>query len=261
MADEEREERGVGDPRWSKNAMLGFLLGDVSWDTYKRKFMNVLIGFGRYLFQEIDSELKIDWARKEPLKTRWVMGKERRPDGTVRKKKRAWDDNLDSEKLKEERSDWKYNKEQYFKKRPHLFVFMLQSVNLSVDIELSAHPTYSKIRREDDTLALWMLFQEVTRGIAMNNSSLLKQYWESLRYIAGNNIVTFWVEYDSAWEQCDHAATSEESKIPDSTKAWQLTKAFGEANRRGLSFVCDSTRANHQLHQEYDHPGFARRRR
>jgi hypothetical protein len=63
MAEVEREERGDGDLRWSRDAMVGYHLGDVSWDTYKLKFMNVLIGFGRYLFQEIDTKLLIDWKR------------------------------------------------------------------------------------------------------------------------------------------------------------------------------------------------------
>ncbi|KAJ1422144.1 hypothetical protein B484DRAFT_399226 [Ochromonadaceae sp. CCMP2298] len=220
MGDEGRKDRDSGEPKWMRGTMIGFLLGDVSYDMFIRKFKNVLIGFGHWLFKEIDEGIAIDWKSREPLKKNRIRGETRRADGTVKKQWRDWDDALDLLRLTEDWAEWKRDKDYYFKKRPHLWVFMMQSVNEAVDTELCTHSTFEDLRRQENTLGLWVLFQEITKGVATNNASLLKQHWEGLRYVVGNSITGFWLAYDSGWEQCDHAAPNAEAKIPDSTKAW-----------------------------------------
>ncbi|KAJ1395612.1 hypothetical protein B484DRAFT_438972, partial [Ochromonadaceae sp. CCMP2298] len=117
-------------------------------------------------------------------------------------------------------------KEFYDKKKLALWPTIMSTLTSAVYSEVSAHKTFGELRREGNTLVLWLLLQEITRGLAQNNSSELKALWEAMRYVANMSITDFMLEFMSLIEQIDMATNSNCAKMSNSTKCYQLTKAF-----------------------------------
>jgi hypothetical protein len=61
----------------------------------------------------------------------------------------------------------------------------------------------------------------------MNNTTLMRQRWEALRYLLGNSFADFITRFNIYISQIDHASAGcNESKLSDSTKTYQLVVAF-----------------------------------
>jgi hypothetical protein len=121
---------------------------------------------------------------------------------------------------------WNATKEFYEKKKLALWPTIMSTLTSTVYSEVSAHKTFGELRREENTLGLWLLLQEITRGLSQNNSSALKAMWEAMRYVANTSITDFMLEFMSLIEQIDMATDSNGAKMSNSTKCYQLTKAF-----------------------------------
>ncbi|KAJ1419573.1 hypothetical protein B484DRAFT_466092 [Ochromonadaceae sp. CCMP2298] len=180
-----------GESRDSDRIMRGNKLGEVSHDMWKRKFLDISVKFGMENLLELETETQWAWEDDEPLEEDEVeVSVRNRTTKVISKSLKPWDEERDREPLQKR---WK---------------------------------TFGELRREGNTLGLWMLLQEITRGLAQNNSSELKALWEAMRYVAGTSITDFMLEFMSLIEQIDMATDSNGAKMTNSTKCYQLTKAF-----------------------------------
>jgi hypothetical protein len=107
----------------------------------------------------------------------------------------------------------------------------MSTLNKDMKTEVTAHDKLKALQMTGDTLGLWQLLATVEQGVCVNNFSMLMSKWVAMRYTPGTNVTRFFLNFESLVNQIDHAGEEHEMKMTDSTKCWQLTKAFGENAR------------------------------
>jgi hypothetical protein len=87
---------------------------------------------------------------------------------------KVWDEARDREPLQKRWKVWNAKMEFYERKKLQLWPTIMSTLTSTVYSEVSAHKTFGDLRRMGNTLGLWLLLQEITRGLSQNNSSELK---------------------------------------------------------------------------------------
>jgi hypothetical protein len=223
----DKRDDDSGESREQDRIMRGYKLGDVSHDMWKRKFLDVAVRFGMEVLLELETETLWAYEEDEPLEEDEVeVSVRNRTTQIISKTFKVWDEARDREPLQKRWKVWNAKMEFYERKKLQLWPTIMSTLTTTVYSEVSAHKTFGDLRRMGNTLGLWLLLQEITRGLSQNNSSELKAMWEAMRYVAGTSITDFMLEFMSLIEQIDMATDSNGAKMSNSTKCYQLTKAF-----------------------------------
>ncbi|KAJ1418099.1 hypothetical protein B484DRAFT_466461 [Ochromonadaceae sp. CCMP2298] len=222
----EHEEREKSSSREIDRVMREYSLGDVSLNMWFREFLNLVVGMNTELFIELESKEKFDWDISRPLA--FVSTPDVRTRRGVREPyMRLWNDARDGDKLAKETEVWEKMQADYAKAKKRLWPITMSTLTSVVRTEVMGHTKFANLARVGDTLGLWDLLGEIVQGITMNNTTLLRQRWEALRFLLGTSFATFMTRFNSYISQIDNAAAGcNESPLSDSTKTYQLVAAF-----------------------------------
>jgi hypothetical protein len=222
----EHEEREKSTSREIDRVMREYSLGEVSLDMWSREFLNLVVGMNTELYIELESKEKFDWEISRPLA--FVSIPDIRTRRGVRETyNRLWNDARDGDKLAKETEVWEKMQVDYTRAKKKLWPITMSTLTSEVRTEVMGHSKFPDLARVGDTLGLWDLLAEIVQGITMNNTTLLRQRWEALRFLLGNSFATFMTRFNSYISQIDHAAAGcNESPLSDSTKTYQLVVAF-----------------------------------